>query len=79
LDLAENNAQRGLAFDMAAWIKFLDGFLELSNYPIPKDQGKINMLEAKLKATSEYEKFRVMQDQDYESDFDKEIKKLQKK
>jgi len=34
------------------------------------------MLEAKLKAESEFEKFRVIQDQNYESDFDKEIKKL---
>ncbi len=64
---------------MAAWIKFLDGFLELSNYPILKDQGKVNMLEAKLKAISEYEKFRVIQDLDYESDFDKEIRRIEKK
>jgi hypothetical protein len=74
LDLAENNAQRGIAFDMTAWIKFL----ELSNYPILKEQGKVQMLEAKLKAVSEYEKFRVIQDQEYESDFDKEIKKIGK-
>lgn len=51
-------------------------FLELSNYPILKDKGKISMLEAKLKAVSEYEKFRVIQDQTYESDFDREIKDL---
>jgi len=45
LDLAENNAQRGIAFNMQEWAKFLDSFLELSNYPILKDKGKISMLE----------------------------------
>ena len=76
LDLAENNAQRGIAFNMQQWASFLDKFLALSNYPILKDKGKVSMLEAKLKAESEYDKFRVIQDQTYESDFDKEIKKL---
>jgi len=76
LDLAENNAQRGIAFSMQQWAKFLDGFLELSSYPILKDKGKVAMLEAKLKAEQEYETFRVIQDQTYESDFDREIKKL---
>jgi len=75
LDLAENNAQRGIAFNMQQWVKFIDGFLELSNYPILKDKGKVSMLEAKLKAEEEFDKFRVLQDKTYESDFDKEIKK----
>jgi hypothetical protein len=76
LDLAENNAQRGIAFNMQQWSKFLDGFLELSNYPILKNKGKISMLEAKLKAGQEFDKFRLIQDKTYESDFDREIKKL---
>jgi hypothetical protein len=76
LDLAENNAQRGIAFNMQQWVKFMNGFLELSNYPILKDNGKVSMLEAKLKAEQEYDKFRVIQDTNYESDFDKEIRKL---
>lgn len=75
LDLAENNAQRGIAFNMQQWVKFIDGFLELSNYPILKEKGKVSMLEAKLKAEEEYDKFRVLQDKTYESDFDREIKK----
>lgn len=74
LDLAENNAQRGMAFNMQQWGKFLDGFLELSNYPILQDKGKVTMLEAKIKAESEFEKYRVIQDRDYESDFDKLLK-----
>ncbi len=76
LDLAENNAQRGIAFNMKQWTTFLNRFLELSNYPILIDKGKVTMLEARLKAEAEYEKFRVIQDRNYESDFDKEIKKL---
>lgn len=78
LDLAENNAQRGIAFDMQQWASFLDRFLALSDYPILKDKGKVSMLEAKLKAAAEFDKFRVIQDQNYESDFDKMIKKLKK-
>ena len=76
LDLAENNAQRGIAFSMQQWASFLEKFLELSNYPILNDKGRVSMLEAKLKAEAEFEKFRVIQDQNYESDFDREIKKL---
>lgn len=76
LDLAENNAQRGFAFNMQQWASFLDRFLELSNYPILTHKGKISSLEAKLKAESEFEKFRIIQDQNFESDFDRAIKKL---
>lgn len=79
LDLAENNAQRGIAFNMQQWTKFLDSFLELSNYPILRDNGKITMLESKLKAESEFDKFRVIQDRTYESDFDKLINETKNK
>jgi len=78
LDLAENNAQRGLLMYMKDWSKFLGAFLQLSKYPILKDKGKVTMLEAKLKAEQEFKKYRVIQDKNYESDFDKEIKKLKK-
>jgi len=68
-----------MAFNMQQWVKFIDGFLELSNYPILKEKGKLSMLEAKLKAEQEYDKFRVIQDKNYESDFDKEVKKISQK
>lgn len=58
--------------------KFLNSFLELSKYPILKDKGKVTILEAKLKAEQEYDKYRVIQDRNYESDFDREIKKPEK-
>ena len=78
LDLAENNATRGLLMTMKDWSTFLTNFLTLSNYPILKDKGKVSMLEAKLKAETEFDKYRIIQDNQYESDFEKEIKKLNK-
>jgi hypothetical protein len=79
LDLAENRADRGIVMNMKDWLSYLDKFLELSDHPILADSGKLTTLEAKLKAESEYDKYRVIQDRDYISDFDKEIKKLQNK
>lgn len=76
LDLAENRAQRQILIKMADWVEFLHKFLELSNYPILKDKGKVSALEAKLKAEQEYEVYRIQQDKDYISDFDKEIKRI---
>jgi len=79
LDLAENNALRGIVMRMKDWRIFLENFLKLSNYPILTDKGKVSAIEAKLKADSEYEKYRVLQDKTYESDFDREIKRLKGK
>ena len=76
LDLAENNAKRQQLMRMNDWRSFLDRFLQLSNYPILTNTGKVSQLEAKLKAETEYEKYRVIQDQIYESDFDKDVKKM---
>ncbi|MGO3691088.1 MAG: virulence RhuM family protein [Psychroflexus halocasei] len=79
LDLAENRAQRGIVMNMKDWVVFLDKFLELSDYPILLDKGKVTALEAKLKAEQEYDVFRIEQDRNYISDFDKEIKRLKNK
>jgi hypothetical protein len=76
LDLAESRAERQIPTTMQDWINFLHQFLELSSFPILKDTGKISALEAKLKAEQEYDKYRKIQDKNYESDFDKEIKRL---
>ena len=62
---------------MAEWVDFLNRFLELSDYPILIDKGKVTALEAKLKAEAEYEIFRKRQDKEYISDFDREIKRLE--
>lgn len=76
LDLAENRANRGLVMNMQDWVVFLDKFLALSDYPILLDKGKVSALEAKLKAEGEYDKYRVIQDKNYISDFDRLLKKL---
>ena len=76
LDLAENNAKRQLIMNIDSWNEFLNNFLMLSNYPILLDKGKISALEAKIKAEEEFEKFRIIQDKNYISDFDKEVLKL---
>jgi len=64
---------------MADWVNFLNDFLELSNYPILQDKGKVSALEAKLKAEVEYEVYRQRQDAEYISDFDREIKRIEGK
>lgn len=79
LDLAENRATRGIVTNMQEWIQFLNQFLELSQYPILQDKGKVSALDAKLKAEQEYEVFRKIQDENYISDFDKEMKRIQGK
>jgi hypothetical protein len=79
LDLAENRAQRGIVTKMAEWVAFLNRFLELSNYPILEDKGKVGALEARLKAEGEFEIYRQRQDAEYVSDFDREIKRLEGK
>ncbi len=76
LDLAENRAERGITTSMQDWANFLNQFLELSQYPILQDKGKVSALEAKLKAEQEYQTFRKIQDEYYLSDFDKEIKRI---
>lgn len=78
LDLAENRAEREIVTNMEDWQRLLIQILEISNYPILLDNGKVTMLEAKIKAEGEYSKFRIQQDKEYISDFDREIKKLLK-
>jgi hypothetical protein len=79
LDLAENRAERGILMKMADWVTFLHSFLELSNYPILQDNGKVSALEAKLKAEQQFEVYRQRQDAAYVSDFDREIKRIEGK
>ncbi len=76
LDLAENRALKHVTTTMREWSEFLDGFLELSDYPILEDKGKVTMLDAKIKAETEFDKFRVLQDRGFISDFDDEIRKI---
>ncbi len=76
INLAETRAKNHRPTTMQQWAEFLDNFLTLASYPILMDKGKISALQAKLKAYEEYDKFRVIQDRMYLSDFDKEVKRL---
>lgn len=76
LDYAENQATRQIPMKMSDWLQKLDAFLHFNEYKILKDSGKVSHEVAKRLAAKEYEKFRVIQDRNFESDFDKEIKKL---
>ena len=76
LDLAEDRAEQELPTTMAQWARILDNFLTVAERPLLMDAGTISALEAKIKAESEYEVFRKIQDQQYVSDFDREVKRL---
>lgn len=79
LDLAENRAQRNIPMTMEDWAKRIDAFLEFDEREILQDGGKISAQIAKEKAETEFEKYRIIQDRLFESDFDKEIKRLKEK
>ena len=79
LDMAELRAQRQIVATMADWKKQLDNFLNLYGYDKLNDAGTISAEQAKEKAYAEYDKFRIIQDKEYLSDFDKEIRKWKEK
>ena len=74
LDFAELRAERQIITTMADWKKQLDEFLALYKYDTLNNAGTISAEQAKEKAYAEYDKFRLIQDKEYLSDFDKEIK-----
>ena len=76
ISLAETRAKNHRPTTMQQWAEFLDNFLTLASYPILMDKGKVTALQAKLKAYEEYDKYRLIQDRLYMSDFDKEVKRL---
>ncbi|MCR5275344.1 MAG: virulence RhuM family protein [Clostridiales bacterium] len=71
LDYAELQAERKIPMSMEDWARRLDGFLEFNGNEILTGPGKISAEEAKLHAESEYEKYRIVQDRLFESDFDR--------
>ena len=75
LDLAEERAKRKIPMTMQDWAERLDLFLEYDDRAILKSAGKITAQIAKDKAESEFEKYRIVQDRLFESDFDKLIMK----
>lgn len=77
LDLAESRARRNIPMTMEDWSKRLDMFLEFDDRDILTNAGSISAKIAKDFAESEFEKYRVVQDRLFESDFDKMIKKVE--
>ena len=76
LDYAELQASRQISMKMADWIDKLDAFLQFNEYQILKDAGKVIHEIALKLAEDVFSKFRIIQDQKFESDFEKEVKKI---
>lgn len=71
LDYAEEQAERHIPMTMADWAKKLNAFLQFNEYELLNNIGTVSAQIAKTFAESEYEKFRIVQDQLFQSDFDK--------
>lgn len=78
LDYAENQAKRNKLMSMQDWISKLDAFLQFNEYDILHNFGTVTRQIANALAYHEYEKYRVIQDKEYVSDFDKEMHKYLK-
>ncbi len=76
LDLAEDRAKRHIPMTMEDWAKYIDRFLMMDDRKLLQDSGRVSAEEAKIFAESEFEKYRIVQDRLFLSDFDKEIGKL---
>ncbi len=79
LDLSEDRARRKIPMTMEDWAKRLDMFLEFDEREILEDKGRIAAEIAKAHAESEFEKYRIVQDRLFESDFDRLIKQIEDK
>ncbi len=78
LDYGESMAERGIPMTMQDWETRLNAFIELFDYGLLKDAGKVSAEIAKLHALSEFEKYRVIQDRLFMSDFDRYLLELEK-
>lgn len=79
LDYAELQAERQIPMSMEDWAKRLDGFLEFNGNEILTGVGKISAEQAKLYAETEFEKYRVVQDRIFMSDYDKFLIEMEEK
>lgn len=71
LDYAEEQAERKIPMSTQDWSARLDGFLEFNGRELLIGPGKISAEQAKLHAETEFEKYRIVQDKLFESDFDR--------
>ena len=79
LDYAELQAERHIPMSMEDWAKRLDGFLEFNGTEILTGAGKISAEQAKLHAETEFEKYRIIQDRLFMSDFDRYMLELEER
>jgi hypothetical protein len=79
LDFAEDQADRGIPMTMEDWAKRLNAFLSFNQREILDNPGKVSQEIARSFAESEFEKYRIVQDKLFESDFDKLVKKIEGK
>lgn len=79
LDLAEDRAKRHIPMTMEDWAKYIDRFLTMDDRELLQDNGKVSAEQAKEFAESEFEKYRIVQDRLFMSDFDREIEGLLEK
>ncbi len=77
LDLAEERAQRKIPMTMEDWAKRLDAFLEFTERDVLQDAGKVSAEMARAHAESEFEKYRIVQDRLFQSDFDRVLKQIE--
>ena len=77
LDFAENMAIRKIPLTMADWEQRLNAFIEMFEYGLLKDAGKVTAEIAKLHAETEFEKYRIIQDRQFLSDYDKFLLELE--
>lgn len=77
LELAEDRAKRRIPMTMEDWAKRLDKFLEFNERDILQNAGLVTTKIAKDHAESEFEKYRIIQDRLFKSDFDKEVKAIE--
>ena len=76
LDLAEDRAKRHIPMTMEDWAGYIDKFLTMDDRPLLTDSGSVSAINAKLFAEAEFEKYRIVQDRLFKSDFDREIEGL---
>jgi hypothetical protein len=79
LDYADNQAARQIPMRMADWVAKLDAFLKFNEYEVLTNAGSVSAEVAKRLAEEQYATFRIQQDQKFESDFEKEIKRIEEK
>jgi len=76
LELAEDRARRKIPMSMEDWAKRLDAFLQFDEREVLQNSGKVSAKLAQMHAESEFEKYRIVQDRLFESDFDKAVRNL---